>query len=105
MFFAPYLTRKSTDHFFFFQESTNTGVSYLEMISLWLVPQLQEDSDDFVWVQDGAPPHWHHYVREYLDENLPRRWIGREADMNNQLLRWPPRSPDLNPCDFFTGLC
>lgn len=62
--FAPYLTRKSTAQFFFFQEST--GVVYLDMISQWLVPQLQEDSDGFVSVQDGAPPHWYHYEETIL---------------------------------------
>lgn len=45
-----YLTRKSTDNFF--QESTITGIVYLDMFSRWLVFQLQEESDDFVWVQE-----------------------------------------------------
>lgn len=86
---------------FFFQESTVTGTSYLDMVSEWLIPQLQEDSNDFILVQDGAPPHWHHEVRNYLDEQLPHRWIGRATDDNVTLMRWPPRSPDLTPCDFF----
>ncbi|KAJ4430846.1 hypothetical protein ANN_19437 [Periplaneta americana] len=34
------------------------------------------------------------------DEILPQRWIGHAADDNNALERWPPRSPDLTPCDF-----
>jgi hypothetical protein len=25
----------------------------------WLVPQLQEDSANFIFIQDGALPHWH----------------------------------------------
>ncbi|GFG33206.1 hypothetical protein Cfor_02512, partial [Coptotermes formosanus] len=29
------------------------------------------------------------------------RWIGRAATGDNHLLPWPPRSPDLTPCDFF----
>jgi hypothetical protein len=28
------------------------------MLQLWLVPQLQEDSKDFICKQDGAPPHF-----------------------------------------------
>jgi hypothetical protein len=40
-------------------------------------------------------------VRNYLDQNLLRRWIGRSADQNMTLSRWPPRSPDLTPCDIF----
>jgi hypothetical protein len=27
--------------------------------------------------------------------------IGRAAAGDQELLRWPPRSPDLTPCDFF----
>lgn len=40
------------------------------MISECLMPQLQEDKDDFVRVQDGAPPHKLHDVKAFLDENL-----------------------------------
>jgi hypothetical protein len=29
------------------------------------------------------------------------RWIRRAAKVENHLLPWPPRSPDLTPCDFF----
>jgi hypothetical protein len=34
-----------------------------------------------------------------LNEHLPQCWIGR-TDADNALLRWPPRSPYLMPCDF-----
>lgn len=86
---------------FFFQEKTVRGTSYLDMVSEWLIPQVEEDSNDYILVQDGAPPHWHLDVRDYLDERLPLRWIGRATDDNESLMRWPPRSPDLTPCDFF----
>ena len=42
---------------FFFCEKTVTGTSYLDMLQLWLFPQLAADSGDFVFQQDGAPPH------------------------------------------------
>ncbi|GBM86310.1 hypothetical protein AVEN_248207-1 [Araneus ventricosus] len=32
---------------------------------------------------------------------LPHRWIGRAGLDDAPLLSWPPRSPDLTPCDFF----
>jgi len=32
---------------------------------------------------------------------LPQRWIGRTGKEDDALMRWPPRSPDLTPCDFF----
>ncbi|PSN45669.1 hypothetical protein C0J52_22361 [Blattella germanica] len=59
------------------------------MLQNWLFPRLYQEN--FIWQQDGAPPHCSRHVRQYLNETLPNRWIGR----------WPPRSPDLTPCDFF----
>jgi hypothetical protein len=67
------------------------------MMQELLMPQL-DDSDDFIYQQDGAPPHYHHLV---LNQHLPQRWIGRTAANDQELLRWPPRSPDLTPRDFF----
>jgi len=47
------------------------------------------------WLQqDDAPAHFHHDVKTFLDEQ--NHWIGREKPVP-----WPPRSPDLNPLDFF----
>lgn len=46
--------------------------------------------------QDGAPPHYALMVRQYLTEIFGDKWIGRGG-----LFEWPPRSPDLNPLDFF----
>ena len=40
-------------------------------------------------------------VRVPLNRFLQQRWIGRAAKRENHLLAWPPRSPDLTPCDFF----
>ena len=71
------------------------------MLQQWPIPQLQEDSRDFIYQQDGAPPHFHHDVRGYLSDTLPHRWIGRGSQDDSPLLPWPPRSPDLTPCDFF----
>ncbi|CAH2004529.1 unnamed protein product [Acanthoscelides obtectus] len=49
------------------------------------------------WFQlDGCPTHYSRIVRNWLDENYPERWIGRGGPV-----AWPPRSPDLNPLDFF----
>jgi hypothetical protein len=44
----------------------------------------------------GLPAHFSRVVRGYLDEHYPQRWIGRGSPV-----AWPPRSPDLNPLDFF----
>jgi hypothetical protein len=45
---------------------------------------------------DGAPCHYSRIVRNHLDEHFPNKWIGRGGPIT-----WPPRSPDLNPIDFF----
>ena len=56
------------------------------------MPQMNEDSDDYVLLQDG---------RDYLNTNLQQRWIGRFGQEDVALMHWPPRSPDLTPSDFF----
>ncbi|CAH2092979.1 unnamed protein product [Euphydryas editha] len=54
-----------------------------------------------MWLQhDGCPSHYACSVREYLDATFPQRWIGRLGHF-----LWPPRSPDLNPLDFFYWGC
>ena len=51
-------------------------------------------------MQDGSPPHCSITARNWLNEKLPNGWIGTGAntDLN---INWPPRFPDLTPCDFF----
>ena len=43
----------------FLEGNTVTGPTYLEMLSNWLFTLLQADSNDFVFQQGGAPPHWY----------------------------------------------
>jgi hypothetical protein len=71
------------------------------MLQLWLLPQLQEDSDNLILQQSGAPPHFHLEVRRPLNTTLPQRRIRRTSNEDSALIPWPPRSPDLAPCDFF----
>ncbi|GBM66255.1 hypothetical protein AVEN_35533-1 [Araneus ventricosus] len=52
-------------------------------------------------MQDGAPPHFHHKVRQYLNDTIPGRWIGRGEQYDFVCLKWPLRSQDLTPCDFY----
>jgi len=66
------------------------------------MPQLADEGvQGYIYQKDGAPPHWHKEVREYLNEHLPVRWVGRTAATDNTFCTWPPRSPDLTVCDFF----
>lgn len=48
-------------------------------------------------MHDGAPPHWKRIVVNFLNETYPGRWFGRFSPT----VPWPPRSPDLNPLDYF----
>ncbi|KAJ4445621.1 hypothetical protein ANN_12303 [Periplaneta americana] len=48
------------------------------------------------FLHDGAPAHFSRTARRYLDRRFPDRWIGRGGP-----IAWPPRSPDLNPLDFY----
>jgi hypothetical protein len=48
---------------------------------------------EHMWYQhDGALPHYERRVHNLIDG----RWISRGGPIH-----WPPRSPDLNPIDFF----
>jgi hypothetical protein len=38
----------------FFVEDTVTGNLYLDMLTLWLLPQLEEDYNDYIFQQDGC---------------------------------------------------
>ncbi|GBN79146.1 hypothetical protein AVEN_272646-1 [Araneus ventricosus] len=45
---------------------------------------------------DGTPAHISSTVRRFLIATYPSRWIGRGGPV-----AWYPRSPELNPLDFF----
>ena len=52
---------------------------------------------DLWWAQDGAAAHRLIDVRDRLNEVFgDNRVIALQ-----QNVEWPPRSPDLTPCDFF----
>jgi len=70
------------------------------MLENWLMSQLNEDSNDYIFQQDGSRAHYKD-VREYLNRNLPQRWIGRTGKKDDALMRWQPWSSDLTPCEFF----
>ena len=49
-------------------------------------------------ILDGAPAHTTNRNMEYLDTLFLGRVILYKSIRGQQ---WPPRSPDLNPCDYF----
>jgi hypothetical protein len=80
----------------FFFHSSVTGQAYHDMLSEWLVPQLQQVGikDTVVLQLDGAPPHFALHVHDYLNETFPGRWIGRGSEASPAPFARTPRSPD-----------
>lgn len=74
-----------------------TKDSYLDLLKNFLWPHVCDlpEINKIIFQQDGAPPHFSKEVRAWLDASFPGRWIGRRGPIS-----WPPRSPDLTPCDF-----
>lgn len=83
-----------------FYDGTLTGPMYLEFLRDEL-PHFLENIPlhmrrNIHFQQDGAPPHNAIAVRNHLNETFGDRWIGTHGP-----IRWPARSPDLTPLDFF----
>lgn len=84
----------------YFFERNVTGDSYLEMITDYLLPELHRrriNPHDICYMHDGAPAHRTAAVRQCLTDNF-FGWIGPG---DGSFLAWPPRSPELNPLDFY----
>ena len=90
---------------YFFDQNVN-GIAYLRMLNEFVFPQLAVHFNNryweglfwgLWWAQDGAPAHRLMQVRDRLNEVFGNnRVVGLGHDVE-----WPPRSPDLTPCDFF----
>ncbi|KAA6322565.1 MAG: putative transposable element tc3 transposase, partial [Streblomastix strix] len=83
---------------FFYDNSVNT-LSYQQLLSDKFLPELNarhRNASQFFYQQDGAPAHYALDNREILDQIFLRRQIGRERP-----IKWPARSPDLSPLDFW----
>ena len=50
------------------------------------------------WAQDGAPCHWLLAVSARLNQ-----LFGERVSSLHNNTEWPPRSPELIPCDFLFG--
>ncbi|GBM33650.1 hypothetical protein AVEN_77569-1 [Araneus ventricosus] len=69
------------------------------MLKIFVIPELQQRNrlQDTIFMQDSAPSYIHRSVKQVLlqiftDERVIIRGFPTA---------WPPRSPDLNPCDFW----
>jgi hypothetical protein len=71
-------------------------MTYLDMLQLYLLPQLEDHQPNMIFQQDGAPPHLARIFREFFDMHFPGRQVGRDGP-----IPWPPRSPVITSLDFF----
>jgi len=81
---------------YLFEENMNR-INFLELLRD-ILPELLENVDlatrRRMWIQlDGAPPHYAHIVRNYLNNHYNGMWISPVA--------WPSSSPDLTFPDFY----
>lgn len=91
----------STEHIFgpYFFPATVTGEAYQAMLSEILLPdilQRYETTEGLWFQQDGAPAHTAHSTQTLLHGWFEDRIVSR--GFPNE---WPPRSPDLTPCDYY----
>lgn len=79
---------------YFFDESVNQH-NYKAMLETFFWRKLvrKPDYKQYYFQQDGATPHTANSVQKWLTDQFGPKFIHKNL--------WPPRSPDLNPCDFF----
>ena len=65
------------------------------MLQDWFWPKhLRTDSyKKYYFQQDGATPHTANMVQNWMREKMGKKFMDKS--------KWPPRSPDLYPCDYF----
>ena len=87
---------------FFYEDSetekavTVTKERYTDMLAQIFLEESESVDSGTVFQQDGAPAHTSRMAMEFLKNRFPTRVISKNSDF-----LWPPRSPDLNPLDFF----
>ena len=83
----------------YFFPSSVTADTYQAVLSEFFLPEVLQEYGDTgnIWFQqDGAPAHTANNTKSLLESNFGQRIISRGFDAE-----WPPRSPDLSPCDFY----
>jgi transposase len=78
----------------FFENSVNQH-NYLEMLKTFFWRRFAQISstEKYYFQQDGATPHTANTVQNWLGDKFSEKFVNKKM--------WPPRSPDINPCDYF----
>ena len=79
---------------YFFEDSVNQHY-YLAMLRKIFWPKHIHTSEykKYYFQQDGATLRTANIVQNWLSSKFGDKFMAK--------LRWPPRSPDLNPCDYY----
>ena len=82
---------------YYFEDTVNQH-NYLEMLKNYFWPKVLKTAEykKYYFQQDGARPHTAKTVQTWLKDQFGKKFLDKDM--------WPPRSPDLNPCDFFYGV-
>ena len=81
---------------FFFAEKSITAQIYLDVLTEYVSPQLEQYQPQVIFQQDGTPSYWNHKICQFLNKTFPDRRVGRDDS-----IPWRPRSPDITPLDVF----
>ncbi|GFV36460.1 transposable element tc3 transposase [Trichonephila clavipes] len=76
-----------------------TGQRYASLLRNKIIPDLQAHQclSRIIFMQDGAPPHITRCVTDVLKHHFTEEHV-----ISRQFRHfWPPRLPDVNPCDFW----
>lgn len=79
---------------YFFKQTVNKE-NYLEMLKTFFWRRHVQNPSYIknYFQQDSASPHTADIVQNWLREKFSKKFVDKKM--------WPPRSPDLNPCDYF----
>ena len=79
---------------YFFEETVNQ-YNYLKMLQrfFWRRHVQTPIYTKYYFQQDGATPHTTNIVQNWLSEKFSTKLVDKKM--------WPPRSSDMNPCDYF----
>lgn len=84
----------------YFFPGTVTANSYTTMLTDYLLPEMRNRGIEpraVVYMHDGAPAHTARSVADFLTNTFSHHIGGDQR----AFIAWPPRSPDLNPLDFY----
>ena len=83
---------------FFFAKKSITAQIYLDVLTKYVSPQVEQYQSQVIFQRDDAAPHWGVKICQFLNEIFRDRWIGRDGP-----IPWRPRFFDITPLDFFCG--